>query len=237
MFNPLVQHEDMKSSTVILSNCRHDHIRNSVVLFRKKVAQFVCGRTKSTGHPFFPCAQRQVFGIVCAAFFLWRIRFLRNMSQTTLWERNQFKDFGGVRRGKTSVADQVARGSLKPKMHDTHVSLISDLFKEHIHLHESSTGFDCFQTLQVKSARSKSWGAAHERTNAVSSFFFFAYWRDRSHVRGRGIMKQIPALMTWHCVLFPLYPFHSWMREEDAQAIHVHGCAIAVVRPERSASD
>ena len=51
-------------------------------------------------------------------------------------------------------------------------------------------------------------------------FFFFAYWRDRSHVRGRGKMKQIPALMTWHRVLFSLpVPFL------DA-AIYVHGCAM-----------
>ena len=100
---------------------------------------------------------------------------------------------------------------------------ICDLFKEHIDLHESSNASSAFfqtpQTLQVKSARSKSWGAAHERTNAVS-FVFYAYWRNRSHMRGRGMMKQIPALMTWHCVLFSLpIPFL------DA-AMYVHGCAM-----------
>ena len=31
---------------------------------------------------------------------------------------------------------------------------------------------------------------------------WYACWRNRSHVRGRGIMKRIPALMKWHCVLF-----------------------------------
>ena len=43
----------------------------------------------------------------------------------------------------------ISRGSgcawiSKPKLHDTHVSLISDLFKEHIHLHESSTASSAF---------------------------------------------------------------------------------------------
>ena len=90
--------------------------------------------------------------------------------------------------------------------------------------------FQTPQTLQVKNARCKSWGAAHERTNAVSSVFY-AYWRNRSHVRGRGIMKRIPALMTWHCVLF-LFTYS------------IPGCGNlrarmrdAVVRLERSASD
>ena len=32
--------------------------------------------------------------------------------------------------------------------------------------------------------------------------------------------------MTWHCVLFFLFLIHSWMREEYAKAIYVHGCAM-----------
>ena len=39
-------------------------------------------------------------------------------------------------------------------------------------------------------------------------------------------MKQIPALMTWHCVLFFFYLSHSWMREEYVHAIYVLGCGI-----------
>ena len=62
---------------------------------------------------------------------------------------------------------------------------------------------DSAHTLQVKNTRSKSWGAAHERTIAVS-FFLYAFWRNRSQVRGCGIMKKIPALIAWHCVLFSL---------------------------------
>ena len=32
--------------------------------------------------------------------------------------------------------------------------------------------------------------------------FCLLFWRNRSQVRGRGIMKKIPALIAWHCVLF-----------------------------------
>ena len=157
---------------MILSNSRHDHNRNFVVLFRKKLRN---------SYAVAPGAPAIVFFSLCPRAGIWqRLRcvlpvenpLLANMSQQRT-ERNQFKDFGGVRRGKTSVADRAWIS--KPKLHDTHVSLISDLFKEHIHLHESSTASSAFfqirHTLQVKNARSKSWGAAHERTNAVSSVF------------------------------------------------------------------
>ena len=59
-------------------------------------------------------------------------------------------DFGGVRRGKKDISRRSGRAWIsKPKMHDTHVSLISDLFKEHIHLHESSNASKCFFRLRT----------------------------------------------------------------------------------------
>ena len=62
------------------------------------------------------------------------------------------------------------------------------MFKEHSHLCESSNASSAFffqtpRTLQVKNARSKSWGAAHERTKAVS--FCFVCFLEKSQPRAR----------------------------------------------------
>ena len=74
----------------------------------------------------------------------------------------------------------ISRGSgcawiSKRKLHDTHVSLISDLFKEHIHLHESSTASSVFFKLGThckSKTRDRRAGVLRmRRTNAVSSVF------------------------------------------------------------------
>ena len=86
----------------------------------------------------------------------------------------------------------------KPKVHHTHVSLF--LYHPESVICSKNTVtctnrvtpqvlfFQTPRTLQVKNARSKSWGAAHERTKAVSSVLS-ASWRNRNRERGRGIMS------------------------------------------------
>ena len=125
-------------------------------------------------------------------------RFLANMSQQRM-ERNQFEDIGGSERKDISRRSGYAKIS-QHKLQHRIVSLFLHQTKLVICLENQSTAriesrFACFfldsaHTLQVKNTRSRSWGAAHERTKAVSSFLF-AFWRNRSQVRGRGIMKKL----------------------------------------------
>ena len=225
---------------MFLSNSGHDHLRNSVVLFRKK-SRNSCAVA--------PRAQAILFSL-CPNTCIWqRLRcvlplenpLLANMSQQRM-ERNQLEDIGGSEKKDISRKQGCARIS-QHKLHHTHVSLFLHhtesvtCSKNTVTCTNRVTPRSVFQTphtLQVKNARSMSWGAAHERTNAVSSVFFFcllarpqprAWTWDNEANSGANDMALCSFFFT--CSI-------SWMREEYAQAIHVYGCAMPWCVPRRA---
>ena len=164
---------------MILSNSRHDHIRNSVVLFRKKSRNSCAVAPRAQAILFFPVPK----GRYLATFAL-RSSFGESASCEHVSTTYGAKPIQGFWRSQERK--DISRGSgrawiSKPEVHGAHVSLFLHLTKSVIC---SKNTFTCtnrvtpqvfFQTphtLQVKNARSMSWGAAHERTNAVSSVFF-----------------------------------------------------------------
>ena len=95
-------------------------------------------------------------------------------------------------------ADLVALGFHSTNVQEHTCVLISspnrttDLREKHGQVHESNDGsivsFELRTHIVDKNTRSGSWSAARERTNAVS-FVLSASWRNRSQVRGRGMMS------------------------------------------------
>ena len=102
----------------------------------EEVALSVQGRSMRLSHPRFACAKGMYFGRFARRSFDGGSTSCEHVSTTYgaklvqgFWRSQERKD--------------ISRGSgcawiSKPKLHDTHVSLISDLFKEHSHLYESS---------------------------------------------------------------------------------------------------
>ena len=123
MFKPFVWHEDMKSSTVVLSNSGHDHLRNSVVLFRKNVAQFKRGRSKRLSHLLFIAPRGMNFGRFARRPFDGGSASCEHVSTT--YGVEPVRGYWRVRRGTTSVADQFVRRS-----HSTHTA--PPLFLHHM---------------------------------------------------------------------------------------------------------
>ena len=116
--NPFVQHEDMKSSTV-LSNSGHDRLRNSVLFSRRSRAI----RTRSVHAPqpsSFRLCQRQVF---------WKVSVLSQEDPLHVkmrqerGEQNQFRRLEIQKERFFFFADLVALGFHSTKYKSTHVSV------------------------------------------------------------------------------------------------------------------
>ena len=157
-----------------MSNRRYDHIRNSVVLSRKKSRNSYAIAPSAPAIP-----QRQVFGNVCAAIFFWRIRFLRTCLNNE-WSGTSSRILEG-QSGKTSVVNKVARRS--HRLHHTHVSLFLHRTKSAFCSKNTVTCTErvtprvfffrlCTHAVLVNNTRSGSWNAARERMKAVSFGFF-----------------------------------------------------------------
>ena len=136
----------MKSSTVILSNSRHDHIRNSVVLFKKKSRNSYAVAPSASAVLFFLTPKHMNFGNVCAAFFRRRIDFLRKCLNNE-WSGTRSRILEGQEKKDISRKQGCAWIS-QHKLHYIDVPLISDLFKEHSHLQGSSKASKCFFRLR-----------------------------------------------------------------------------------------
>ena len=100
-----LQHQNMKSSTVVLSNSGHDHLL--ILRFpSEEVALSVRGRSNRLGHPRFACVKGDVFQEVCAAFFRRIIRFFCICFNSVGIGTKDTRKSNRM----TSVADRVARG-------------------------------------------------------------------------------------------------------------------------------
>ena len=140
----LLELQNMKSSTVVLSNSGHDHLRNFEFSFRRSRAL----RAWSVQPPrpsTFCLRQRDVFQEVCAAFFRLRIRFVWECHNSV---GSEIKDIGRSNR-KASVADCVARGphitKYTTRMYPSCFPLKNDLNVKRSQMHDSSNGSGAFR--------------------------------------------------------------------------------------------
>ena len=166
------------------------------------------GRTKSTGHPFFPVPK----GRYLATFAL-RSSFGESASCENVSTTYGAKPVQGFWRSQERK--DISRGSgrawiSKPEVHGAHVLLFLHLTRSVICSKNTLTCTNrvtpqvFFRFRRHCKSKTRDARAGVLRMSGRTRFllFFYAYWRNRTHVRGRGKMKQIPALMTWHRVLF-----------------------------------
>ena len=205
----------MKNSIVVLSYFGHDHLRNSVVLFRKKLRKSYAVAPSASAILFFLAPKGMNFGRFARRSFdggsvsrehvsttdgaepvrgYWRVREERHQSQIRL------------------RADLTAQTAPHICVLVSSLNEISDLSNEHTHLHESSNGSSAFffWTLHVRSVSQQH---AIQRMKAVSSVLS-ASWRNRNQERGRGIMSG--SCGANDMVLWPIciYLSHFWLHEQ-----------------------
>ena len=132
---------------MFLSNSGHGHLRNSVAV-HKKVAQFIRSRSKRLSRPLFFHAQTHEFWKVCAAFFQRRSGFLRTCLDNVWTETSsRILEESGEERHQSRIRSRVdlkTSTAWRSCVLVSSLNGISDLFKEHSHLHEPNDGSSVF---------------------------------------------------------------------------------------------
>ena len=126
---------------MVLSNSGHDHLRNSVVLLRKNVAQFKRGRSKRLSHLLFIAPRGMNFGRFARRPFDGGSASCEHVSTTYgvepvrgYWRSGEERHQSRIRLCADLTADTAPHtGVLVSSPHG-----ISNLFKEQSHLHGSS---------------------------------------------------------------------------------------------------